>query len=110
MAVETDSVAKSDPVSEQLAQGVLDKTAALYALHAIQPNAVQLQMLSSHVRVMAHRSLTGEVLPEVDASLFEDISPESLALAQQIVDLFGDLPPEEAWLLSVHIEVAKANE
>ncbi|HCV75155.1 MAG TPA: glycine dehydrogenase, partial [Pseudomonas sp.] len=25
------------------------------------------------------------------------------------VDLFGNLPREEAWLLSVHFEVAKAN-
>ena len=28
---------------------------------------------------------------------------------QQVVDLFGNLPREEAWLLSVHIEVARSN-
>ncbi|MEA7548802.1 helix-turn-helix domain-containing protein, partial [Salmonella enterica subsp. enterica serovar Anatum] len=38
--------------------------------HHIVPNAVQTQMLTSHVRAMAHRSITGEPLPEVDASLF----------------------------------------
>ncbi|MDI5303939.1 glycine dehydrogenase, partial [Salmonella enterica subsp. enterica serovar Anatum] len=43
---------------------------------AIVPNAVQTQMLTSHVRAMAHRSITGEPLPEVDASLFDEISAE----------------------------------
>ncbi|AUX95537.1 glycine dehydrogenase [Mixta gaviniae] len=82
---------------------------ALFTAEAIYPNAVQQQMLASHVRAMALRSLTGEPLPEVEAELFEDISPASMRLAQQVVDLFGNLPREEAWLLSVHIEVAKAN-
>ncbi|PPS64824.1 hypothetical protein CRX72_05070 [Pantoea sp. BRM17] len=64
----------------------------------------------SHVQAMASRSLSGEALPEVEAELFDDIPPDSLQLAQQIVDLFGNLPVEEAWLLSVHIEVAKSND
>ncbi|RAP67659.1 putative glycine dehydrogenase [Candidatus Erwinia dacicola] len=45
---------------------------------------------------MALRSLTGEALPEVETDLFEDISPESMLLAQQVVDLFGNLPKEQA--------------
>lgn len=84
--------------------------ADLFTARNIQPNPVQQQMLTSHVRAMALRSLTGEALPDVEADLFEDISPESMALAQQVVDLFGNLPTEEAWLLSVHFEVAKENE
>ena len=72
-------------------------------------NAVQEQMLTSHVRAMAHRSVTGEPLPEVDASLFDEISAESMALARDVVAEFGNLPEEEAWLLSVHFEVAKDN-
>lgn len=94
---------------QALTEKVLAQIKALYARHGIQPDAVQEQMLVSHVRAMASRSLTGEPLPEVDESLFEDISPETMRLAQQVVDLFGNLPAEEAWLLSVHIEVARAN-
>ena len=75
----------------------------------ITPNAVQEQMLTSHVRAMAHRSLTGEPLPEVEESLFDEISPDSLAMEKEVVDQFGNLPVEEAWLLSVHFEVAKDN-
>lgn len=99
----------SDNDIEALAEQVMKQIAQLFNAEAIYPNAVQQQMLASHVRAMALRSLTGEPLPDVEAELFEDISPESMRLAQQVVDLFGNLPREEAWLLSVHFEVAKSN-
>lgn len=93
----------------ELADRMLTQVYALLSEHHIIPNAVQEQMLTSHVRAMAHRSVTGEPLPEVDASLFDEISAESMALARDIVAAFGNLPEEEAWLLSVHFEVAKDN-
>lgn len=92
-----------------LAERMLAQVYALLGRHNISPNAVQQQMLTSHVRAMAHRSVTGEPLPEVDASLFDEISPESMNLAHEVVAAFGNLPQEEAWLLSVHFEVAKDN-
>ncbi|EGT4371172.1 PRD domain-containing protein [Cronobacter malonaticus] len=92
-----------------LAGRMLDEVYALLERHQITPNDVQRQMLSSHVRAMAHRSVTGEPLPEVEESLFEEISESSMALAREIVAQFGNLPDEEAWLLSVHFEVAKEN-
>ncbi|KNC90972.1 glycine dehydrogenase [Trabulsiella odontotermitis] len=95
--------------TEQLADTMLKQTFALLSRHNILPNAVQEQMLTSHVRAMAHRSVTGEPLPEVDASLFEEISQDSMTLAREVVAQFGNLPEEEAWLLSVHFEVAKDN-
>ena len=104
------SVRQATPEEIQaLTDKVMAQIAAIYAQHDIAPNAVQQQMLASHVHAMALRSLTGEPLPEVEAELFEDISPETMQLAQQVVDLFGNLPREEAWLLSVHIEVARSN-
>lgn len=99
---------RSDEI-QALAERVMVQITGLFAERTIVPNAVQQQMLTSHVKAMALRSLTGEPLPEVEAELFEDISAESMALAQQVVDLFGNLPKEEAWLLSVHFEVAKEN-
>lgn len=94
---------------EQLTEKVLSEIHVIYQTNNIVPNDVQLQMLHSHVKAMAWRSLTGEPLPEVEAELFEDITPETMALAMQIVELFGNLPQEEAWMLSVHIEVARSN-
>lgn len=69
---------------------------------------VQGQMLASHVKAMVMRAKTGEPLPEVDRSLFEEISDESMRLAERAVDMLG-LPIEEAYLLSVHFEIARSN-
>ena len=95
--------------TEQLADKMLKQVFALLRQRGITPNDVQEQMLTSHVRAMAHRSISGEPLPEVDASLFEEISEDSMNLARDVVAEFGNLPKEEAWLLSVHFEVAKDN-
>lgn len=95
--------------TERLADKMLQQVFALLSRHDIVPNDVQEQMLTSHVRAMAHRSISGEPLPEVDASLFEEISEDSMMLAREVVAQFGNLPGEEAWLLSVHFEVAKDN-
>lgn len=104
-----EAIAGQERAIRQLAERVLAQISQLYAAAGIHPDAVQLQMLTSHVKAMALRSLTGEALPEVEAALFDEISAASMALAQQVVDLFGNLPVEEAWLLSVHIEVATEN-
>ncbi len=95
--------------TERLADKMLQQVFALLRRRGITPNDVQEQMLTSHVRAMAHRSISGEPLPEVDESLFEEISDDSMMLAREVVAEFGNLPDEEAWLLSVHFEVAKDN-
>lgn len=109
-AAMAENPAASTEAMQALADRVMGQIDEVFAARAIHPNAVQQQMLASHVRAMALRSLSGEPLPEVEEELFEDISEQSMQLAQQIVDLFGNLPKEEAWLLSVHFEVAKEND
>lgn len=81
----------------------------LQELH-IKQNDVQKAMLLSHVKAMVERAKTGESLPEVDPTLFDEISEESMELARRTVKLFNNLPIEEAYLLAVHYEVARANE
>ncbi|MDR2291257.1 MAG: glycine dehydrogenase [Serratia marcescens] len=93
---------------EITARVLADITAMLNAEN-IYTNAVQQQMLESHIRAMVLRSITGEPLPEVDKSLFDEISAESMQMAERVVNQFGTLPIEEAYLLSVHFEVAKDN-
>lgn len=90
------------------ARVLADITAMLNAEN-IYTNAVQQQMLESHILGMVLRSITGEPLPEVDKSLFDEISAESMQMAERVVDQFDTLPIEEAYLLSVHFEVAKDN-
>lgn len=89
---------------------ILARIHGLLADQGIIPNEVQKQMLASHVKAMVWRSHSGEALPEVDLSLFEEISPLSLRLAEQVVGWLDRLAYEEAHLLSVHFEVAKENE
>nr|ELR5136583.1 transcriptional antiterminator [Providencia rettgeri] len=71
---------------------------------------VQQQMLQSHLRAMVARAKTGEALPEIDISLFDEISAHSIELAQRVVDTLPGLAQEETYLLSVHFEVARAND
>ncbi|OCG67639.1 hypothetical protein A9G41_10035 [Gilliamella sp. Nev5-1] len=79
------------------------------AKHQIIQNDVQKAMLFSHVKAMVERAKTLEKLPEIDPALFDELSEESLELARKTVALFDNLPIEEAYLLAVHYEVAKAN-
>ena len=97
------------PLSTALTEQVLVGIMGMMKTRNIQVNAVQEQMLHSHVRAMVMRSLTGEPLPEVDASLFDEISVDSMVMAKEVVTKLGNLPVEEAYLLSVHFEVAKDN-
>lgn len=76
----------------------------------IKQNDVQKAMMLSHVKAMVNRSKTLEQLPEVDPIMFDELSQESMALARRTVALFDNLPVEEAYLLAVHYEVARANE
>lgn len=92
-----------------ITERVLAEITAMLNAENIFTNAVQQQMLTSHIRAMVLRSITGEPLPEVDKSLFDEISAHSMQMAQQVVDKFANLPIEEAYLLSVHFEVAKDN-
>ncbi|CAI1045988.1 Uncharacterised protein [Serratia grimesii] len=92
-----------------ITEQVLSDITTMLNEDGIYTNAVQQQMLESHIRAMVLRSITGEPLPEVDKSLFDEISAESMQMAERVVDQFTTLPIEEAYLLSVHFEVAKDN-
>jgi len=94
---------------EEVTEQLLVAINALLASEGVYPNDVQQTMLASHVKAMVNRAKTREPLPEVDPELFEDISPKSMSLAERTVNMLNDLPIEEAYLLSVHYEVASAN-
>ncbi len=104
-AAEEPQVDEANIITER----VLAEITAMLNAENIFTNDVQQQMLTSHIRAMVLRSITGESLPEVDKSLFDEISTHSMQMAQQVVDKFANLPIEEAYLLSVHFEVAKDN-
>ncbi|MBI6547759.1 PRD domain-containing protein [Xenorhabdus sp. VLS] len=94
---------------ETVSQEVLALIEICLATKGAYTTSVQQQMLASHVKAMVIRAKTGEALPEVDLSLFDEISPESIKLAAQIVETLPNLAVEEVYLLSVHFEIARSN-
>lgn len=100
---------EQDVLSVALTEKVLANIMNMLTGRNILINAVQEQMLNSHVRAMVLRSLSGEALPDMDKTLFDEISPDSMRMAEKVVNDLGNLPIEEAYLLSVHFEVAKGN-
>ncbi|MBN3005980.1 PRD domain protein (TIGR03582 family) [Chromobacterium alkanivorans] len=91
----------------RLADQVLGQVPALLDAAGKYLTEVQQQKLDSHVLAMARRSLSGEGLPDFDKSLFDEISDTTRRLSAAVVALFGNLPEEEALLLSIHFEMAK---
>ncbi|KMN77658.1 hypothetical protein VK98_18295 [Chromobacterium sp. LK11] len=91
----------------RLADQVLGQVPALLDAAGKYLTEVQQQKLDSHVLAMARRSLSGEGLPDFDKSLFDEISDTTRRLSDAVVALFGNLPEEEALLLSIHFEMAK---
>ncbi|OTA20571.1 transcriptional antiterminator [Xenorhabdus beddingii] len=94
---------------EIISQHVLTLIEKWLAAEGAYTTPVQQQMLASHIKAMVMRAKTGEPLPEVDISLFDEISPESIKLAAQIVETLPNLAIEEVYLLSVHVEIARSN-
>lgn len=92
---------------EALAGKVLNEIALILQKKNQYLSAVQQLKLDSHIRAMARRSLTGETLPEFDITLFDEISDEAMQISHSIVALFNNLPSGEAYLLSIHFEMAK---
>ncbi|WP_086981083.1 transcriptional regulator [Vibrio aphrogenes] len=89
---------------------LFERSIQLLKENNIYPDAVQKQMLFSHLKAMVIRSHTGESLPEIEIDMFEDISDVSHQLAKQVVSWVDNIAFEETYLLSVHFEVAKENE
>ncbi|KMN36631.1 MULTISPECIES: hypothetical protein [Chromobacterium] len=100
-------IAVDQAAIRRLADQVLGQVPALLDAAGKYLTEVQQQKLDSHVLAMARRSLTGEGLPDFDKSLFDEISDTTRRLSAAVVALFGNLPEEEALLLSIHFEMAK---
>lgn len=101
---------EDDLTPEEVTENTINIINTWLAEHQIVQNDVQKLMLYSHIKSMVQRAKTLEQLPELDLTLFDQLSEESLALAQKTVNLFDNLPIEEAYLLAIHYDVAKANE
>ncbi|MBV7390669.1 MULTISPECIES: PRD domain-containing protein [Enterococcus] len=76
---------------------------------AIELSELQWTVLINHLNEMLKRSENHEAIQEVDASMFNEVSEESLMIAKKVVDFIGQLPIDEMYVLSIHFEAAKNN-
>ncbi|EOH93990.1 PRD domain-containing protein [Enterococcus haemoperoxidus ATCC BAA-382] len=88
----------------------LEKINTLLVEQAIQPTELQWTILINHVNEMIKRSIADEKMSGVDPIMFEEVSKEALAIADQVVQHIGNLPQDEMYVLSIHFEAARQNE
>ncbi|MFC0272621.1 PRD domain-containing protein [Metabacillus herbersteinensis] len=69
-------------------------------------NAQKLSLLS-HVTAMVYRSNHKEMIQPIDKTLFEEVSNESIEMANKVCGRMPDLHEDEKYLLSIHFESAK---
>lgn len=88
---------------------VVAHTLSLMSVQAIVPTEIQVVVLTNHLNEMVKRARLSEKMMTIDPSMFSDVSSESLALATEVVQMIGNLPEDELYLLSIHFETAKYN-
>lgn len=71
------------------------------------PDENQIQILTNHLSEMLDRSIKSSSFMEIDKDAFQELSPESLSAASDIVDEVGNLSEDEKFVLAVHFEIAK---
>lgn len=92
-----------------ITEAVINMSIEWMAKENLYPTESQKKALKSHINSMVLRAKKiGNPLPDVDADLFDEISESSMKLAKRVVNVLVGLPIEEAYLLSVHFEVAKS--
>ncbi|MCL1990727.1 MAG: hypothetical protein FWG67_07555 [Defluviitaleaceae bacterium] len=65
--------------------------------------------LTSHLCAMVERGYEGGEIPEVDPEMFSEVSALSLELAEKVCKQVPNMVAGEAYLLSVHFELAQLN-
>lgn len=100
-------VAESENKSQL--DNLLDWLVKYLTAEKIFPTELQWAILTNHLDEMIKRSKEGIELPEVERELFSDVSKESLEISKNIIDKVSGLNEDEAYVLSIHFEVAKQN-
>lgn len=108
LSADARKIVESSPHQDRLERVIRYTQEALSSLN-IQPTELQWTILVNHLNEMVKRHETDEVLEGVDISLFSEVSKESIDLAKEVAVVIGDMPEEEAYVLSIHFETAKYN-
>lgn len=91
------------------AQAVLTQMTDWCRAQGIVFEEYQWHSLVNHMAAMVDRAESGERLEDIDPLLFSEVSGDSIALAQRVVEAIGGIPESEKYLLSIHFENARQN-
>lgn len=108
LAPEATKIIEESQSKEKLKQVVAQLEIRL-AEHQIIPTELQWTILINHLNEMLERSKTAETIPAVDPAMFDEVSKEALAIADEVVEMIGNLAKDEMYVLSIHFETAKNN-
>ena len=106
LAMEAQEIIRQSAEPEKL-QSIIKQTSARLA--QIEPTELQWTILINHLNEMLNRSREGTTLAGVDRTLFTELTPETLKIAQETTEAIGQLSEDEWYVLAVHFEVAKQN-
>ncbi len=88
---------------------LLINTQNLLIEEKVKMNDTQWLSLTSHLSAMVYRSIHKEQIAPIDVNLFNEVSLESINLAEKICMMLPNLHVDEKYLLSIHFEAAKMN-
>lgn len=63
----------------------------------------------SHISGMVYRSINMEAIPALEKEIFNEVSQDSIGMADDICKQLSNLHDDEKYLLSIHFESAKLN-
>ena len=108
LAMEAQEIIRQSAEPEKL-QSIIKQTGARLAEAQIEPTELQWTILINHLNEMLNRSREGTTLAGVDRTLFTELTPETLKIAQETTEAIGQLSEDEWYVLAVHFEVAEQN-
>ena len=108
LAMEAQEIIRQSAEPEKL-QSIIKQTSARLAEAQIEPTELQWTILINHLNEMLNRSREGTTLAGVDRTLFTELTPETLKIAEETTEAIGQLSEDEWYVLAVHFEVAKQN-
>ncbi|MEY8538064.1 hypothetical protein AALM99_06375 [Lactococcus muris] len=103
-------------IQEQVVSGDIEALKALvseieqvFARENLTASELQWKVMINHFDAVIARQLSGEKLPEMDSSLFADLSEQSMQLAREVAGSIKDIDESEIFLIAVHVENVLGN-
>ncbi|PAF14800.1 hypothetical protein CHH59_07000 [Shouchella clausii] len=93
--------------NSEICMEVMRFTENLLRQEHIQMTDAQKLSLLSHLSAMVYRSTHKERIEPIDKHLFQEVSKQSIEMAEKVCNRLTDLHEDEKYLLSIHFETAK---